>query len=170
MKMKISISAVIIFLIAHSATGGDKQELKWKAFNAGFAEAKKNNKKVMVDVYTDWCGWCKRLDKDTYSNEKVIDYLNSQYVVVRMNAESTNKLTYKDSSYTEATLSRVFGITGYPTIIFFDASGEPINSLGGYVNAERFLPIIQFIGGDYYKSMTWDEYQKNSKKSDVNQD
>src|SRR6266853_1203265 len=108
MKMKISISAVIIFLIAHSATGGDKQELKWKAFNAGFAEAKKNNKKVMVDVYTDWCGWCKRLDKDTYSNGKVIDYLSHEYVVVKLNAESKDSIKFKENSYSGSSLAREF--------------------------------------------------------------
>ncbi|SRR5713101_6346095 len=170
MKRIIAVCIFIVFSLTLGLRAGDKSELKWKSFDAGFAEAKKNKKKVMVDVYTDWCGWCKRLDKDTYSNEKVIDYLNHQYVVVKMNAESTSKVTYKDSSYTEATLSHVFGITGYPTVIFFDASGEPINSLGGYVNAERFLPIIQYIGGDYYKSMTWDEYQNNTKKVESKKD
>ena len=55
-------------------------------------------------------------------------------------------------------LARKFGVTGYPTIIFLDSQGEPINSLGGYVNAEKFLPIIKFIGDDFYKTMKWDEY------------
>src|SRR5215510_179475 len=114
--IKFLTTALLATLCAYA---GEKQELKWRAFNAGFDEAKKNNKKIILDVYTDWCGWCKRLDKDTYGNEKVMEYLNQEYVVIKLNAESDSKLTYKDKSYTEASIAQAFGITGYPTIIFF---------------------------------------------------
>ena len=165
MKTKLPIAAILISLFvlsAHALTAGDKQELKWKTFDAGFAEAKKSNKKIMVDIYTDWCGWCKRLDKDTYSNGKVMDYLSSQYVVIKLNAESKNKVTFKDKEYSEAGIAQALGATGYPTIVFFESSGEPITSIPGYVDAERFLPVITFIGDGLYKSMTWEEYQKKN--------
>ncbi len=119
----------------------------------------------MLDVYTDWCGWCKRLDKDTYGNEKVIEYLNKEYIAIKLNAESNAKINYKDKSYTETSLAQYFGVTGYPAIIFFDSDAEAINLLPGYVNAERFLPIIKYIGEDHFKSMSWEEYQEKDKKS-----
>jgi thioredoxin-related protein len=155
---------VFVAIFGHDVQAGDKPELKWKSFDAGFAEAKKTNKKIMLDIYTDWCGWCKRLDKDTYGNEKVMEYLNQQYIVIKLNAESTSKVNYQDKTYTEASLAQAFGATGYPTIVFFDSNGEPINSLGGYLNAEKFLPVITYIGDDHYKSMTWEEYQNKEKK------
>ncbi|HTK81394.1 MAG TPA: thioredoxin fold domain-containing protein [Bacteroidota bacterium] len=157
-------SRLLVFLLLGVSIlfAGEKQELKWKTFDAGFAEAKKSNKKIMLDIYTDWCGWCKRLDKDTYGNEKVMDYLNSQYVVIKLNAESATKLNFKDKEYSEAGMAQALGATGYPTIVFFDGKGEPITSIPGYVDAERFLPILTFIGDDSYKSMTWEEYTKKS--------
>jgi len=59
---------------------------------------------------------------------------------------------------TEEQLARVFGVTGFPTIIFLDSNAEIIDKLGGFVAADRFLPIIQYIGEDYYKKMKWDEF------------
>jgi thioredoxin-related protein len=149
-----------------SARAGDKTKLKWRSFDSGLAEAKKTSKKIMLDIYTDWCGWCKRLDKDTYSNEKVVEYLNRRYVAIKLNAESNTKVSFGDSTYTETGLARSFGVGGYPTIMFFDSDAKPINRIPGYVNAEKFLPIIKFIGDDHYKSMTWQEYeQKDSSKA-----
>lgn len=155
--MKQNITFLILFfagsVLSHAG------ELKWRTFDAGLAEAKKTNKKIMLDVYTDWCGWCKKLDKDVYANDKVSNYLNKAYIPIKINGEGTTKLTYKDQKTNEVGLAQAFGIRSYPTIIFLDSHGEPINSLGGFVDADRFLPIIKFIGDDHYKSMTWDEYK-----------
>src|SRR6266849_719012 len=78
-----------------------KPELKWKAFDNGFLEAQKGKKKVMLDVYTDWCGWCKKLDRDVYGDEQVSRYLNDKYVVVKLNAEDTSIVSYKDKKYSK---------------------------------------------------------------------
>lgn len=170
MRRVVCFFFAVLLLGSFSARGGEKIELKWKSFNAGFAEARKDSKKVMLDIYTDWCGWCKRLDKDTYSNDKVVEYLNKAYVVIKLNAESSAKITYKDSTYSEAGLAQSFGVTGYPSILFFDSHSEPINMIPGYVNAEKFLPIIKFLGDNHYKSMTWQEYQrKDSSASTQNE-
>lgn len=163
--MNLMIALLLLFV----GTGGSDQpakkpELKWKKLDAGLAEARRSGKKVMVDVYTDWCGWCKKLDRDVYGNDDVARYLNKQYVVVKLNAESSEKVMYKGKSASEQELAASFGVSGYPTIFFIDSNGEFINSLGGYVGPEKFLPIIQYIGEDTYKKMTWEEYQKTKSK------
>jgi len=158
---------LILFIIIGSVLGiaGDKTELQWRSFDAGLAEAKATHKKILLDVYTDWCGWCgwcKKLDSDVYSNKKVATYLVQAYIPIKLNAESAKKLSYKDKAHSETELAQAFGVRSYPTIIFLDSNGEPINSLGGYVDADRFLPIVQYIGDDHYKNMTWDEYKSKN--------
>ena len=159
---------LLVVFASEAFAGGDKgAELQWKPFTDGFAEAKKSKKKIMLDVYTDWCGWCKRLDKDVYGNAKVATYLNDHYVVIKLNAESSKKVTYKDTSYTEREFAKYFGVSGYPIIIFFEQNGEPITPLGGYVASEKFLPIIKFIGEDFYKTMEFDAFTEEYAKEEA---
>ena len=72
---------VVLFLVGLHIPliAGENSSLKWKSFDEGMAEAKKSNKKLLVDVYTDWCGWCKKMDASTYGNAEVAAYLNQQY-------------------------------------------------------------------------------------------
>lgn len=155
-------SAIILFLLLVTLSAGYAGEVKWRSFDAGLAEAKKTNKKVLLDVYTDWCKWCTKLDKEVYTNDKVSKYLLKAYVPVKLNGEGSAKVTYKSQTTTEMGLAQSFGIRSYPTIIFLDSDGEPINSLGGFVDADRFLPIITFIGDDHYKSISWEEFKAKS--------
>lgn len=168
--MKLFFTSVIILLLtiaqASSKPPGDsiktKAELPWKQFTDGFAEAKKSEKKIMVDVYTNWCGWCKRLDADVYSNPEIVSYMQNHFVSVKLNAESSTQISYKDTAYSQTQFSQALGVSGYPTIAFFDSKGEFITKLGGYVAADRFLPIVKFIGEDYYKKMSWEDYMKET--------
>ena len=143
------------------STAGDKIELRWKTLDSTtYAEAKKGEKKILVDVYTNWCGWCKRLDRDVYGNERIASYLDQRYVLVKINAESDSKVKYMDTTYTESGFAQALGVTGYPTIVFFDSDSKPITILGGYVGPEKFLPIAKFIGEDHYKKSSWDDFKK----------
>ena len=161
--MKTIKTLLILLVILISTTGskaGEKLELKWRKFDTGIAEAKKAKKKILVDVYTDWCKWCKKLDAEVYTDAKVVDYVNKNYIPIKINGESKEKLVYKGESTTEAGLSQMFGVTGFPTILFLDSNGDAINKLGSFVPADQFLPIIQYIGGDHYKKISFDEFTK----------
>jgi thioredoxin-related protein len=157
---RIFIIAALSFTVVATALCGDTPRLSWKSLESGFAEARQAHKKIMIDVYTDWCGWCKRLDKDTYGNDTVARYLGDRYVIIKLNAESTTKVEFEGTAYTEATLAQAFGVSGYPTIIFFDSNGEPLDKIASYVAPDQFLPILKYFGEDAYKTMKWAEYSK----------
>jgi thioredoxin-related protein len=161
--MKRFLSALLLITLSTSlGHTGDTTELKWRKLDDGIAEAKKSNKKILLDVYTDWCKWCKKLDTEVYVDPKVAEYLSKAYIPVKLNAESGAKVNYKGKNLREIDIAQVFGVNSYPTIIFLDSKGEPIDRLGGFVDAERFLPIIKFIGTDAYKKMSWEDYQKKN--------
>ena len=161
-KIQTMLQVAALLLSMSIVMAGDAgRDLQWLSFDKGLAEAQKNDKKILVDVYTVWCGWCKRMDKDVYANDKVVSYLTQQYVLVRLNAESSEELHYKGKTYSEMELAQGFKVTGYPTILFLDPDGNHITSLPGYVKADEFLGIVKFIGENYYKTMKWEEYQKN---------
>ncbi len=152
--------ACILFTIAFSTAGyaGDKSGLQWVAFTKGVADAKKSNKKILVDVYTDWCGWCKRMDAETYSDKSVAQYLKAHYVLIKLNAESDATLSYMGKSYTERQLAQAFGVDGYPSTLFLKSSGEPITRYPGYADAAKFIKILSFIGEDHYLTEKYGDY------------
>ncbi len=165
--MKHGLLILLLLASAVSTTlPGEKSELKWKKLDAGLVEAKRANKVILMDVYTDWCKWCKKLDSDVYGNDKVAKVLNKEFVLVKINAESSSPVTYKGRTSSEMELAQALGVNGYPTIFFLDQDGEPINSLGGYVDADRFLPIVKYFGEGHYKTTTWEEYKKQNSLPD----
>jgi thioredoxin-related protein len=153
---------IILFLAPPLMHSGEKKELKWKNLDAGITEAKKTKKKILMDIYTDWCVWCKKLDKEVYTDEKVAGYLDSHYVLVKLNAESGKKVAYKGEKLSETEIAQGFGVTGYPTLIFLEPNGDAINRIPGFLTAEQIMPILHFIGEGHYKKMSWLEYQQKN--------
>jgi len=145
--------------------GGKGSSLRWYNFSEGLDAAKKANKKVLLDVYTDWCGWCKKMDAEVYTDAAVMRYLNEKYILVKMNAESAAKVQYAGEELSELELSAEFGVTGFPTTIFLLPNGDPITMLPGYVEANQFLDVLTYIGDDYYEKMKYEEFlaKQNSK-------
>lgn len=135
-----------------------ENELTWTSFDAGITQAHAANKKILVDIYTDWCVWCKRMDKDVYSDPDVRRELLAHFVLVKLNAESERQLTFHAETLSEAAFSHAVGVTGYPTTLFLDEQAKPITLLPGYVKPASFVSILSFIGGDFYKQTTFQKY------------
>jgi thioredoxin-related protein len=103
------------------------QEIAWvKSLQAAMTQAKATNKLVMADFYTDWCGWCKRLDADTFSDRRVIQS-SGQFVSVKINAEKEGVAAAKK-----------YGVSGYPAILFIDPAGKVADKIGGYMPPTEF--------------------------------
>jgi thioredoxin-related protein len=118
----------------------------WRSWDAGLREAGTSGRPVLVDVYTDWCGWCKRMDRDVYARADVQDYLARKFVTVKLDAESNAAARYEGREYTSRTLAARFGVTGYPTTLFLSAKGARLRNVPGYLPAPDFLLLLRFIG------------------------
>ena len=153
----------VLMAAGNTLTAGDKSKLQWYSFEQGVAEAKKANKKMLVDVYTDWCGWCKKMDSDTYTNAGVASYLRDKYILVKLNAESSTKQNYNGKEYTERELAGEFGVSGYPTTLFFKSDGTGITAVPGYADAASFKTILSFIAEDRYLNTKFEDYAKAHK-------
>ena len=128
--------------------------IAWRPFNEGIALAKQSHKKIFVDVYTDWCSWCKKMDSEVYSNKEVARLLNEHFVAIKLNAESNQSVSFNGRNLAESELAQQFGVTGYPTLLFFDQQADPITSIPGYSPSETFSKVLGFVVEDYYKTTT----------------
>jgi thiol-disulfide isomerase/thioredoxin len=130
---------------AWAQPGLDAQVLRWYSFDEGIALAQQTNKKVLIDVYTDWCTWCKKMDKDVYTNPDVKAVLQSYFVAVKLNAESPRELSYKGRRLTEMTIAREMGVNGYPTTVFLYSNAEPLTKVAGYIESGDFVKLLRSV-------------------------
>jgi thioredoxin-related protein len=154
----------LIFSYALNNKSIDNPGLKWYRLDDGLSVAAKEKKHVIIDVYTDWCGWCKTMDQKTYNNEKITDYLNKKFVLVKLNAESEEIVNFKGVSLSSRELAYAFRVTGYPTTIFLNSNSDVVTLVPGYIPPDDFMDIINYIGNSYYTKMSWNQYKGGSNK------
>lgn len=169
-------------LIGLSFTTFQAQEIKWMTMNEALAAQKKVPKKIFMDVYTTWCGPCKLLDKNTFSDKSVIKYVNDNFYAVKFNAEGTEEVFYLDFTYTNPNyqaerkgrnaqhlFAHALKINSYPNLVFFKDDGDLIQSIPGYRTPSELEIFLKMIASDDYLQITtadaWVNYQKNFKST-----
>jgi len=137
--------------------------LEWLSYNEAVTKAENENKYMMFFFYADGCGWCDKMEKEVYADENVKQILAEKYVSVKINASSNNKIQINSEEMTEKAFALKYQVTGYPTTWFFESKNIGIAPLPGYVSAEQFISVLKYIGEDWYKEITFQEYIEKDK-------
>ena len=132
--------------------------LNWLSYNEGLTLAEKENKYVLIYFYTDECSWCKKMVDQTYSNEEVKKILSDKFVAVKINARSEDKVIENGEEISEKKLATLYQVSRYPTTWFLEINHTRIAPLPGYVTTEQFIPVLNYIGEGWYKSISFKEY------------
>ena len=167
---KLSILFILLVSISINA-----QEINWMSLEDAVAAQKTNPKKIMMDAYTNWCGPCKMLDKNTFGNADVAAYVNENYYAVKFNAEGNKEITYEGNIYKNPgydpakankrnsghQLASYFGVRAYPTIIFLDTEAKLIAPIPGYQKPAQLEIHLKMFHTDAYKDIQSKEaYEK----------
>lgn len=146
----------------------EESPVKWMTFEEALEKSKTEKRKIFIDVYTDWCGWCKVMDKNTFSEPNVAKILNEQFYPVKFDAEQKEDVVFNGTTfkfipsgrngYHQLAAALLNNQLSYPTVVFLDEEFRMIQPLAGYQKAPEFHKIIQFIGEDHYKKTKWDEW------------
>jgi thioredoxin-related protein len=146
---------------AQAAPGG----VAWRGWDAGLKEARRLKRPILVNVHTQWCGWCKRMDRDVYALPEVREYLSRKFVTITLDAEDDAPARYQGRTFTSRSLSSWFRVTGYPTTLFLRANGEHLVDVPGYVPAEKFLLVLQYIGdGHMDRGEPWEDFSARAQR------
>lgn len=148
-------------------------EVQWMSFQEAIEKNKKKPKKIFIDVYTDWCGWCKVMDKQTFTDPYIISYLNENYYAVKMNAEKNEKINFKGKEYNfvaqgtkgyhELAAELMSGRMSYPTVVFLDEKMDLLQPIPGFRKPEEMDLILNYFGGNHYKAVSYDVFQQQYK-------
>jgi thioredoxin-related protein len=148
-------------------------KLDWMKMDDLTEKMKSNPKPAIIDIYTNWCYWCKVMDKKTYNNTKVVSYINDHFYPVKLNAETREIVEWKNKKFNFNENYKIndfavyvsSGEIGFPTtVIIPDENADPI-SFRGFLEPKEIEPILKYFGEGAYKTQTYTVYKSTFKAS-----
>ncbi|MGB0166810.1 MAG: thioredoxin family protein [Luteibaculum sp.] len=141
----------------------------------------KEERKVLVDVYTSWCGPCKMMLKNTFENPEVVEYINKNFHAVKFNAEGDEVINFKGHQWTNEgydpnrrgrnsthdltlAIASSQGRIAYPTIVYMDENLNIIFPVQGYMQPDQIMPLLSYLASDSYKEKSYDDYREAAVK------
>jgi thioredoxin-related protein len=161
---------ILLGVLLFSNVSFGQTKINWITIEEAYRKNQITPKKTIIDVYTDWCGWCKVMDKNTFSNPEVIKYINANYYAVKLDAEGKkdikigNNIYKYDEQYkaNKAAIALLNGQMSYPSLVYLDEKFNLIQPIAGYQDAKAFHPIITYFGGNYHKKEQFETYKSGT--------
>lgn len=167
---------ILLFTITFFYLGANAQEdVKWLSFEEAIALNKKTPKPILIDIFTDWCGYCKKMDLNTYANKTIAAYINENFYAIKLNGEEKNDIIFNDHTfkfqkqgrrgYHELSASLLNGKLSYPTTIFLSEKEKLLDRIPGYLNAEMMEKVLTYFSEKQYKTKKWEDFNKDFKSN-----
>lgn len=154
----------------------DGKNVKWMTWEEAISAAKEAKaagetpKKIFVDIYTDWCGWCKKMDKETFEQSMVSAYLNEHFYPVKFDAEQRESIIFEGKTfkyvangrrgYHELAAALLAGKMSYPTVVFLNEDFQLLQRIPGYLDIPTFDMIMHYLAEEHYTKTPWADFQK----------
>lgn len=133
--------------------------VRWMSLEQAAKEASASGKHLFVSVYTDWCGYCRKLNTVTFRANPVISELERNFKSVKLNAESDAKVVWKGKTLTSSKLAEEWGVEGYPTLLFLNAKGEIVGSFASYAEPDLMVKLLTYISsGARERKLSFEEF------------
>jgi thioredoxin-related protein len=169
------LAAVYAFPVNGWAQTKTPDAITWYTVEKAAELNAKKHKKIMMDVYTSWCSWCKKMDAETFRDPEVVAYMNENFYAVKLNAEEKAPIKFEGKVYLNPSPDKyrsvhefaamiLQGQMSYPSYAFLDGHNKPVTNLPGYHKAPEFLKVLKYIAEDQYKKMSWQEYANKTDK------
>lgn len=158
--------SLLMILGTVTAYAQNATKIKWLSFDQVEALRLENpRKKIMVDLYTDNCAFCRKLDLSTFQNEFISHYLNENFFPVRFNAQHKKDIIFDkklfkldNSGYHELAIVLSLGDLGFPTLVFLDEDNQIIQPIQGYQTVDELERIMYYFANDIYLNTPWNEF------------
>ena len=151
---------------------GNAQKINWMTFEEAVKLNETAPKKIFIDVFTDWCGWCKKMDQTTFKDPDVIAYMNENYYAVKFDAESNDTIVFSGYTFVneggrngrkgthQLAAALLQGKLSYPSYVFMDEKNQLLTVAPGYMEPKDFMPVLRYFGTNAYLNQSFKDYIK----------
>jgi thioredoxin-related protein len=164
MARHLILIGCMILLLVDNSMGQDRPKpdgspVTWPAFTEALGAAKASGRIVLIDVYSPSCPWCRKIQKEIYTDRALQEYLYDTFELGRIDISvNTDTVSFKNYQLSSAQLGAGFGATGTPTTIFLEPDGDYITRLPGYHELAEFMSVLQWIGSESYQEMSFEDF------------
>ena len=172
--MKKLFIPILFFLLSVKGFSQDKK-VNWLKIEEAVALNKQNPKPFLIDIYTDWCGWCKKMDQTTYQNDVLAAYINKNFHAVKLNGEQKEAIVFEDytfsfkpngrGGYNEFAAVLLNGKLSYPTTVFLNKELQLLDRVPGYLDEKIMEQVTSYFAQEKYKTEQWEDFAKKFKSS-----
>jgi len=172
-------SALFSLVFIAFSLGLSAQKVKWYSFDEAMALNKKEPRNIIIDVYTDWCGWCKVMDEQTFSQPQIVKIINEKYYAVKFNAETKDTIHYMDKDFVstnqgnrpphELAVALLQGKLSYPNLVFMNKESQVLGAIPGFKKPDELEAILDYITKELYlQKVDLGQYIQNFKSPSAN--
>lgn len=169
------MSKLIVFAVVASSallmgSTDPGEQIRWMTWDEAVEKNKNNPKKIFVDIYTEWCGWCKRMDQTTFKDPEVIRYMNEHFYAIKLDAEMKKKIRFRDQEFKWVSAGRrgvhtlayslLEGRMSYPSFVTMTETFDRIAIMPGYKKSEQLIKELRFAAEDKFKETSWEDFNR----------
>lgn len=177
-KVNIIILAIASLFIANNLHSQESTPTKinWMTFEEAVKLNETAPRKIFIDVYTDWCGWCTKMDQTTFIDPTIVEYMNENFYAVKFNAEQKEPIEFMGYTFVneapegsrrsthQLAAALLQGKMSYPSYVFMNEKNQVLTIVPGYSKAEDFITILKFFGTDAFLTTPWEEFSKTQSR------
>jgi thioredoxin-related protein len=163
---------IFLLVLPGFIISAQKAAVKWYTIEEAEKLARENPRPMVIDTYTDWCGWCKKLDQDTFSNSVISEILNTKFYPVKFDAEGKSPVTFQGKKYIndgksgpthQLTTALITSQSGYPNLVFLNDQLQLLTNVPGYREPKEMEVLLSFFANKAYEKQNFQDFQKTFK-------